>query len=184
MSPLGLASSPSRRFSARIHLNSTIPISLRDLSPSRRLDRVLKGRLGHLARPEGRLLAVLAFHRQIYSTHTLGAQCAYFRFSSLSSRSPFSLRHSTHNAAASTCTGTRDAMDRTSHRTLDRPRTAAATPHRHQDHAATPLRKLSGRRALDPTAHRRYGRTPTHRPIRVGGFHGAAKPGMISCGVP
>lgn len=122
------------------------------------------------------LLADAALHLQIYSTHTLGAQCASFGFSSPSSRSPFSLRHSTHNAAASTCTGTRDAMDRTSHRTPDRPRTAAATPHRHQDHAATPPR--------DTTAHRRHARTRTHRPIRGGAFLGAAKPGMISCGVP
>ncbi len=152
----------------------------------------LKGRLGHFARLEGRLLAVLPFHRQIYSTHTLGAQCASFGFFLPCSRSPSSLRHWTHNAAASTCTGTRDAMDRMSHRTPARPRTAAATPHRHQDHAATQRRglaliqprKLSGRRALDTTAHRRHARTCTHRPIRVGGFRGAAKPGMISCGVP
>ena len=170
----------------RFHLCS------RSDDPSRRFRRVLKGRLGHFARPEGRLLAVFAFHRQIYSTHTLEAQCAYFGFSSPSSRSPSSLRHSTHNAAASTCTGTRDAMDRTSHRTPDRPRTAAATPLRHQDHVATQrrgvtpiqLRKLSGRRALDTTARRRYARTRTNRQIRVGGFHGAAKPRMISCGVP
>src|SRR5207237_3445902 len=48
--------------SARTHLDSTIPISRRDLTtlssrsddPSRRVRRALKGRLGHYARPEGR----------------------------------------------------------------------------------------------------------------------------------
>ena len=200
MNSSGLASSPSRRpslrsgqaFSARITSQPNGSVSPQDLTTERRVRRVLKDRLGHYARPEGRLLAVWAFHRQIYPTHTLGAQCASFGFSSPSSRSPSSVRHSTHNAAASTCTGTRDAMDRMSHRTPARPRTAAATPHPHQDHEATrrrgvapiQLRKLTGRRAHDTTAHRRHARTRTNRPIRVGGFHGVAKPGMISCGVP
>ena len=183
MNSSGLASSPSRRpslrsgqaFSARITSQPNGSVSPQDLTTERRVRRVLKDRLGHYARPEGRLLAVWAFHRQIYPTHTLGAQCASFGFSSPSSRSPSSLRHSTHNAAASTCTGTRDAMDRMSHPTHDRPRTAAATPHRHQDHAATPLREHSGRRAFDTTAHRRHARTKD-------GSIEAAKREMTSCG--
>ena len=183
MNSSGLASSPSRRpslrsgqaFSARITSQPNGSVSPQDLTTERRVRRVLKDRLGHYERPEGRLLAVWAFHRQIYPTHTLGAQCASFGFSSPSSRSPSSLRHSTHNAAASTCTGTRDAMDRTSHHTPDRPRTAAATPHRHQDHAATPLREHSGRRAFDTTAHRRHARTKD-------GSIEAAKREMTSCG--
>ena len=190
MNSSGLASSPSRRpslrsgqaFSARITSQPNGSVSPQDLTTERRVRRVLKDRLGHYARPEGRLLAVWAFHRQIYPTHTLGAQCASFGFSSPSSRSPSSPGHSTHNAAASTCTGTRDAMDRTSHHTPDRLRTAAATQRRGV--APIQLRKLSGRRAFDTTAHRRHARTRTHRQIRVDGFHGAAKPGMISCGVP
>ena len=200
MNSSGLASSPSRRpslrsgqaFSARITSQPNGSVSPQDLTTERRVRRVLKDRLGHYARPEGRLLAVWAFHRQIYPTHTLGAQCASFGFSSPSSRSPSSLRHSTHNAAASTCTGTRGAMDRMSHHTPDRLRTAAATPHRRQRRAATPrrgvapiqLRRLSGRRALDTTARRQHDRTRTPRQIHVGGFHGAAKPGTISCGGP
>ena len=191
MNSSGLASSPSRRpslrsgqaFSARITSQPNGSVSPQDLTTERRVRRVLKDRLGHYARPEGRLLAVWAFHRQIYPTHTLGAQCASFGFSSPSSRSPSSPGHSTHNAAASTCTGTRDAMDRTSHHTPDRLRTAAATPHRRQRRAATPrrgvapiqLRRLSGRRALDTTAHRRHARTKD-------GSIEAAKREMTSCG--
>ena len=55
MSPSGLPSSPSRRFSARTQLNHRLQISPdRSLDPNRRFIRALKGRLGYCTRPEGR----------------------------------------------------------------------------------------------------------------------------------
>jgi len=80
-------------------------------------------------------------------------------------------------------TGTRDAMDRMSHPTRDRPRTAAATPHPRQDHAATPLRERHGRRALDTIVNRLHGRTHTRRRVQDGSI-GAAKRETTSCGAP
>ncbi len=121
-------------------------------------------------------------HADLFRPDAWGLPCDSIGFSLPSLRFPFSLRRSTHNAAGGTCAATRDAMDRTSHRTPDRPRTAAATPHRHQDHAATPPREDVACQALDPIARHPLVRTRARRRTVEDGFPAPGKQEINSCG--